>query len=266
MRNILFIILLFGWGCSESGFTSASAERTAGKDKNNRDISDSDTDLDANGKKNGKGGEDSEDGEDGDDESGKSGKNGKKGKNGKNGDDSDSDLGVADGDEDISVDSTKASSKPEGFVEIENGEKVIRADYTACASLPSAGKRGYGKCEANAVVVIVNDGKAQEMTCCPLGGKNVLSAKDSDLHIQRSGTCQANEVLTGMADPHTPSGYCSKINDKYLKLSAPIPSKYVTGNVPGIMGQIAKSYNVSDTCICPEGTIAIGGHTPQDNR
>ncbi len=244
MQKLLILSLTLAWGCSKSGFTSSTPHRNSDNANQERPNGGSDDEADAN-----------KNGDDGDD-----------GNSGKTDDDSDLDLDEDDADEDVVVDGTDDSTKPEGFISSENGEKVIRADYTACIALPAAGKRGYGKCEDNLVVVIVNDGKAKEMTCCPLGGKNILSSKREDLHIQRTGTCQANEVLTGMLDPHAPSGFCSKINDKYLKLSSPVPSQYVKGNAPGVMGQIAKSYNVSDTCICPEGTISIGGHTSQDNK
>lgn len=183
-------------------------------------------------------------------------------------DDRKDDLGEEENDSDASIDfdDSEDESKPDGFIDIENGERVINADYSTCATLPAAGKQGYGKCPDNSVVVIVNDGKAAEMTCCPLGGKNILSTKDAEKHQLRTGVCQANEVLTGMQSSTAGTGFCTKINEKYLKLSSPVPSQYVNGNAPGLIGQIAKSYNVNDTCICPEGTIAIGGHTSADNR
>jgi len=137
-------------------------------------------------------------------------------------------------------------------------------DYTNCLQLPRNGKRNYGQCADNEVVVIVNDGQAKEMTCCPLSSPIILSQKADEKHVVRSGRCQSNEVLTGMLSAQG-SGYCTKINTALLTLSAPVPSVYATGTFPGILGEIARSYNVSDTCICPEGTVAIGGHTPQDN-
>lgn len=137
-------------------------------------------------------------------------------------------------------------------------------DYTSCLQLPKSGKRGYGQCGANEVVVIVNDGGAREMTCCPLASPIILSQKADERYITRSGRCQSNEVLTGMVSEQG-TGYCTKINTSLVKLTTPVPSIYVTGQFPGVMGEIARSYNISDTCICPEGTVAIGGHTPQDN-
>lgn len=157
--------------------------------------------------------------------------------------------------------------EPSGLTPAPGAPAILIAapNYTTCAALPAAGKRGYGQCDADKVVVIVNDGTAQEMTCCPVGA-NVLSTAAAERHVLRTGTCQADEVATGMQDPNTPGVYCTKINARYLKLSAPITSRYVNGNVPGVLGQIASSYNVSDTCICDEGTVVIGGHTPRDNR
>ncbi|MFO0679501.1 MAG: hypothetical protein U0169_23445 [Polyangiaceae bacterium] len=145
------------------------------------------------------------------------------------------------------------------------GLQIASPNYTSCAALPNAGKRGYGTCPANQVVVIVNDGKAQEMTCCPVSA-NVLSAVPAEQNVVRTGLCQADEVATGMQDPSAPRVFCTKINATFLKLSSPVPSKYVNGNAPGALGAIARSYNVSDTCICEEGLVVIGGHTASDNK
>lgn len=249
-----FFVMLFATffllslSCSESGFTSSGASRNISKDKKDR-ADDRDPDAETTND------DDDKDDKDGD------------GKKDSGNPDEDIDLGGSGfGDEDLEVGTTDSEGKPEGLIEIDEGTKVIRADYTACAALPAAGKQGYGKCADNSVVVIINDGKAQEQTCCPLGGKNILSSKESERHVLRTGSCQADEVLTGMQSATGNSGYCSKINTKYLKLSASVPSQYVKGNAPGVLGQIAKSYNVSDTCICPEGTVALLGHTASDNQ
>ncbi len=137
-------------------------------------------------------------------------------------------------------------------------------DYMVCASLPTQGKRGYGMCDADQAVVIVNDGTSREMTCCPIG-RNVLSPSAADHNIPRTGLCQADEIATGMTDPAA-GVLCTKINTQFLKLSAPTKAQYVNGNAPGALGVIAKAYNVSDTCICPEGSVVIGGHTTRDNK
>lgn len=161
-----------------------------------------------------------------------------------------------------SASSTKDA--PTDLIE-QDGETSAPINYDTCKGLPSAGKRAYGKCAENEVVVIVNDGNAQEMTCCPLTGKNIFSKNTAELFVARTGLCQTDEVLTGMTNT-TGSIICSKINAKYLTLGTPVPSQYVVGTAPGIMGEIAKVYNVSDTCICPEKTVAIGGHTSSDNK
>jgi hypothetical protein len=245
---LLTMVFSLSLSCSESGFTSSGASRNITKDKKERADDEGDKASD-------------DAGDDGKDDN-KSG-----GKKDSSDPDEDSDLGNSGfGDEDLEIDSTDAEGKPDGLIEIDDGTKVIRADYTACAALPAAGKQGYGKCADNSVVVIINDGKAQEQTCCPLGGKNILSSKESERHVLRTGSCQSDEVLTGMQSATGNSGYCSKINTKYLKLSPSVPSQYVKGNAPGVLGQIAKSYNVSDTCICPEGTVALLGHTASDNQ
>ena len=171
---------------------------------------------------------------------------------------------ATEGDDD-DVNSDDSTSVPSGLVEQES-VLVVQINYDACKALPASGKRGYGKCNSEEVTVIVNDGKAQEMTCCPIGGKNILSSKASDLFVERTGTCQSGEVQTGMIDAKSSRLYCSRINETYLKLSSAVPAIYVKGALLGIMGEIAASYNNSDTCICPEGTASVGGHTASDNR
>ncbi|MEI6832685.1 MAG: hypothetical protein WCL28_01730 [bacterium] len=142
--------------------------------------------------------------------------------------------------------------------------KDLNADYKSCLQLAKSGKRGYGQCGSNEVVVIVNDGGAKEMTCCPLASQSILSIKENEKHIARPGICQADEVLTGMQQNY--GSYCTKINTSLVKLSAPINSTFVTRSFGGLLGQIAESYNIKDTCVCTEGYVAIGGHTTQDNR
>jgi hypothetical protein len=158
-----------------------------------------------------------------------------------------------------------AAAAPPELVPGGNGVQIAPPKYADCVKLPNAGKRGYGKCAADQVVVIINDGKAQEMTCCPIGA-NVLSSVGTERDVLRTGFCGADEVATGMENPSTPGVFCSKINATYLKLSSRIPSVYTTRSMPGDLGIIANSYNNNDTCICPEGSIMVGGHTPADNR
>lgn len=156
---------------------------------------------------------------------------------------------------------------PETSDLITDGGSIIKefnADYKSCLQLSKSGKRGYGTCGDNEVVVIVNDGAAKEMTCCPLASNSILSSLANEKHVARAGTCQPEEVLTGMQQNY--GSYCTKINTNLVKLSAPIQSQFVTKSFPGLLGQIADSYNVKDTCVCPEGYVAIGGHTTQDNR
>lgn len=154
---------------------------------------------------------------------------------------------------------------PPGLVDGSNDSKVVAADYKSCASLPAAGKQPYGKCGDNEAVVIVNDGSTQEMTCCPLTGQIALTTDESQMHMERKGACLEDEILTGMLDSKSGTGYCTKINTDSFRLSKPVPSQYISGKLLGVMGTIAQSYNWGDTCVCPEGTVAIGGHSPQDN-
>lgn len=243
VRSVFLIAMLFSLSlaCSESGFTSSGASHTYKNEP--KDLEEVDEVDSRSHQKDGDAPKDSQDSSD------------------------DIDLGNAgSGDDDIELVGKGTEKRPEGFIETDDGEKIIRADYTACAALPAAGKQGYGKCAENSVVVIINDGKAQEQTCCPLGGKNILSDKESERHVRRTGSCLSDEVLTGMESATGNSGFCSKINTEYLKLSPPVASQYVKDNAPGALGQIAKSYNSSDTCICPEGTVALLGHTAADNQ
>ena len=83
----------------------------------------------------------------------------------------------------------------------DDGEIYFSPDYNRCASLPDAGKRGYGTCEDDRVVVVVNDGETAEMTCCDLVGENVLSQREEDRHVVRTGFCNADEVAHGDERP-----------------------------------------------------------------
>ncbi|MCX6117316.1 MAG: hypothetical protein NT027_07230 [Proteobacteria bacterium] len=135
--------------------------------------------------------------------------------------------------------------------------------YAVCTQSPTKGKQGYGKCKDNHVVVTINDGRYQEMTCCPLPA-GVLSSVSAEKHVARSGTCNENEVATGMQT--LSSAFCTKIVTEKYKLSAPITSTYATPSEGGVMGIIARSYHRGDTCICKEGYVAIGGHSSGNNH
>lgn len=142
--------------------------------------------------------------------------------------------------------------------------KKPRIDYAACDSIPAAGRQSYGQCAEGSVVVVVNDGLTPQMTCCPVQGK-FLSKNASERQQIRIGACGAGEVLTGMVEPRTPTSLCSKLAPG-LKIGATAPSQYVKKGAASLsMALIVASYNANDTCVCPEGTIALGGHTPKDN-
>lgn len=149
----------------------------------------------------------------------------------------------------------------------EDGEEIARRakpDYAACSALPLAGLRSYGECGEGQGVVVVNDGLTPQMTCCPLG-KDVLSSEAAKRHQPRTGKCQDGEVLTGMHDAKSGTGLCTALNSK-LKIKSLKPSIYSKGVLVALeMALIAASYNASDTCICPVGSIAVGGHSASDN-
>jgi len=150
---------------------------------------------------------------------------------------------------------------------VDNGVAIAPPNYVSCAALPDKGKRGYGSCADGQVVVIVNDGKAEEMSCCPVGGKKVLSEVANEKHQERNGQCQAGEVATGMKSATGPVVLCTKVNAA-LKLSAPVKATYVSLLTQGLspaLREIANSYNLADTCACPDTHVMIGGHVLTDN-
>jgi hypothetical protein len=180
-------------------------------------------------------------------------------------DDLDSDDSDDSKNSDIS-DTSDSDKKPEGLIDDGGGSRSAKPDYQACAGLPSKGKRGYGQCADDQVVVVINDGKAQEMTCCAVG-RNVLLTEGK--HTVRQGTCAANEVATGMQSAAGPQVFCSKINTKFLSLGNPVTAIYVKSSSRGVSQELinlAEIYNVRDTCVCPDKHVLIGGHTTSDNR
>jgi hypothetical protein len=142
-------------------------------------------------------------------------------------------------------------------------------DYKTCATLPAGGKSGYRQCPLNSAVVIVNDGKKAELSCCPVADPSFFSTIPTEQNIVRNGMCGSSsgvfdEVLTGMIDT-SPRLFCTKIDTTRFLLSSPVPAIYSVGTMAGDLGPIAASYNNGDTCVCPAGTLAIGGHTKSDN-
>ena len=149
-------------------------------------------------------------------------------------------------------------------------------DYRACAALPVQGKQKYpAKCGFNHVLVIVNDGGTQEMTCCPLKNADMLSSRPGDLFQERAGRCLADEVGVGMINSgrtlifntNNPRLYCSRINTGKFSLGPAKRSDYVTvGNAlaPELLA-IAVSYNALDACVCPLKSVMLGGHKNDNN-
>lgn len=154
-------------------------------------------------------------------------------------------------------------------IDILDNSNSIKPDYSACSALPSSGKVKYpAQCADNQVMAVINDGETQEMTCCPVNGTNVFSAVPTERFQQRTGQCQPDEVGVGMVSAQSSTIYCSRINTQYLKLSPPQNAVYVSknSNLAPEQVQIARSYNQSDTCICPLKMILIGGHSTEDNE
>ncbi len=138
-------------------------------------------------------------------------------------------------------------------------------DYSVCASLPENGKRGTGQCNANEVIVIVNDGTAGEMTCCPVGA-NVFSTEASERNIRRVGKCGQDEVATGIEDLSKSIVICTKVDTRFLKTEFRATSIYAKSGSTGNLGTLAKAYNIGDCCVCPEGSVFAGNHTSSDNK
>ena len=144
------------------------------------------------------------------------------------------------------------------------GLKFSGPDYSQCAKLPSGGyTKGGGQCDANQVIVIINDGKSAGKTCCPIG-KNVLSTVPAEMNQVRQGTCLADEVSTGISTMTAP--FCTKINTQFLKLQSVGVATYGVKSSAGALGPLAKIYHKEDCCACPEGSVTIGGHTLSDNQ
>jgi hypothetical protein len=165
---------------------------------------------------------------------------------------------------------TQSADMPTGLSE-NNGVLSAFPDLGKCASIAGQGKVNYGqqqRCQDGSVLVVVNDGTAKEQTCCPLPGTNIFSKNSSELYVQRTGRCGPDEVGVGMIDPESSSLFCSKINSEHLSLSSPQAAIYAARSSSGIsdaLRVLAGSYNNRDTCVCPDGFILIGGHSPQDN-
>lgn len=161
----------------------------------------------------------------------------------------------------------QAAAGPTGLISTGN-VRFAPPDYATCANLPEQGKRKYGACGDGEALVVVNDGEGQEMTCCPLTGANLFSASAEERHQKRTPTCGPGEIATGMESTAGPVILCSKIDTRFLKLGTPQPSIYVSLLTQGLsdaVRSIVASYHLADMCLCPEGTVMIGGHTPSDN-
>jgi hypothetical protein len=146
----------------------------------------------------------------------------------------------------------------------DGGGQIITPNLTQCAELPLAGKTADGKCGANSVVVIVDDGSSASggMTCCPIGS-NTLSAKPEEKHIVRT-QCAANEVATGISRP---SFFCTKINTDFFVLEPPTSSILLNNqtSITALERSIASSYDNLDACVCRTPSVVIGPHSQQND-
>jgi hypothetical protein len=164
---------------------------------------------------------------------------------------------------------TEAHTDQDATTIQEESNSIALPQYQACANLPQAGKLNYpARCAPNHVMTIINDGKGQEMTCCPLQSNDVLSNAPGDQWIERRGTCGPDEIGVGMIDADDSEIYCSKINISKYRLGPPVTALYLTTglNLGPELNAIASSYNHSDCCICPYPRVMLGGHSPSNNR
>jgi hypothetical protein len=158
---------------------------------------------------------------------------------------------------------------------------ALGIDYQICKSGAHGNMRYNAKCPANSVVVAINDGMGQEMTCCPVSGQNIFSNNPNDLWIPRTGQCAGDEVGTGMISADNSAIYCSKLNPK-LGIKQTVSAVYVGpqaqvcnrngctssnpyANLSPELADLASVYHLNDLCFCPAGSILIGGHTGTDN-
>ncbi|MCX6119612.1 MAG: hypothetical protein NT027_18905 [Proteobacteria bacterium] len=140
-------------------------------------------------------------------------------------------------------------------------QKISNVNYNQCKGVPFMGRLGrYGICPVGSAVVIVNDGKSKDMSCCPLMDPSALLIGPGTRNIPRTGLCLSDEILTGMWNPSA-GGYCSKVDVSRYKLSTPVIVK-ITDPLSPELRHIGTAYRNGDACFCPEGMISIGGHVP----
>lgn len=175
--------------------------------------------------------------------------------------------GVGGNDSDV-VNASESQKPGEGTLDEEIGQSQLTPDYTSCAARPNS-KQGYpAKCADGHVMVVINDGRAQEMTCCPVKEARIFSKTTSELYIERAGRCAADEVGVGMISATASTIYCSKINTNLVELGPTQTARYAKSGSGGLSAELqslASIYNVGDTCVCPDRMILVGGHTASDN-
>ncbi len=135
--------------------------------------------------------------------------------------------------------------------------------YSLCTALPTGGYALSGACAVNEIMVIINDGKANGRTCCPIGD-GILSKIPGEVNQEKKeGLCGPDEVATGIKTMTVP--YCTKINTQSFSLEPAGGAVYGTKASAGLLGKLAAKYNQGDSCTCPEGAVMIGGHTLANN-
>ncbi len=139
-------------------------------------------------------------------------------------------------------------------------------DYAQCAGFSGLGQQHGGRCADDRVVVIINDGKAGGITCCPIG-KNVLSTIATERHVLRSGSCLTDEVSTGFENIANSQVYCTKVNP-LLAVETAGTSRYMSrgSTSDASLNALVRSYNQGDCCACNPGTIIAGNHSSSDNK
>ena len=203
--------------------------------------------------------------------SGKNGKNGKSGgADGVDGDLQDGSGGKIPSGTDIAIDGSDSSGNKPGSVLLEEeiGQALLTPDYATCVARPNSKISYPAKCAENNVMVVINDGKTQEMTCCPVKEARIFSKTAAELYQERTGRCEANEVGVGMISAGSSKIYCSKINTDLVELGPSQNAKYAKSGSGGLtpeLQSLAQIYNVGDTCACPDRMILVGGHSTQDN-
>lgn len=145
-----------------------------------------------------------------------------------------------------------------------------KPDYRGCAERIASASQDYGsapRCALDSVVVVVNDGKAESMICCPIAA-GVLSRDPAKQYVERAGACGAGEVAVGIKSGRDSIMLCSAVDSERFETSPPVPSTRIKDDdhdLPPELALLAEAAHAGDTCICPQNHVVLGNHVYRDN-